>query len=803
MARTTQRSDLRGTIGSAADVLDAGLGEELRRLRAVIDTAKLGFWEWDLASGRVSYSEAWKRQLGCADSAITTDISEWTSRLHPEERERMIELVRAFTQRPWSNCRVDCRMRHQDGSWRDMHLQLAVLNDARTRGPWLIATQLDITDSKRLEQQREARLRSVMDAIPHIVVALEPDGRMSYANAAVRDYCGPDARLETSDDRLQLLHPEDRAIAAEFPRALQEALQRPLPAGQRAPLVSNLLRMRGADGQYRWFRTQTSLVQDAHGQRSLVIATATDVDAQKKSEDSLHEAQARLRAALRVGGIGLLEWDAEKGRVHWDESLLCVLGRTRDDLESRSLEDSLKLLHEDDREPVRAAVTEALHTGEPLELECRVQRPDGALAALAIRASVELRGPGSPSRIIAAVVDVTHRKELEAEVLQVQKMDAIGQLAGGIAHDFNNLLTVILGQISLLKGQSQLPVQVADSVQDIDDAAKRAAGLTRQLLAFARRQLMQVRVVDLNQAVGETASMLRRIVGDGIKLSFEPAPTAVGAQVDMTMLSQLLINLTVNARDAMPSGGRCTIHTRVLNLDATEVAHIPGAKAGRWSRITVCDTGSGIAPEVLPRLFEPFFTTKGFGQGAGLGLSTVYGILKQHGGFVHPESTLGVGSAFHAYFPWVAVAPLGDERRAAAGPRRSPRSAKILLVEDEPAVRSLTRTVLQQLGHQVSVAEHAHDAIRIWKEQAADFDLLLTDMTMPGGMSGLELIAALRREKPALKAILCSGYSLDISTARTAGVDDVILLQKPWTTELLRRQVEGMLELQPMAAGPR
>lgn len=660
-----------------------------------------------------------------------------------------------------------------------------------------------ITRRRQAEQalrQREARMELLIDAVPHLVAVLNTDGSLVHANAAMREYFGADAPLETAYDRSLRLHPDDRVVGQVFYHELPERRRRAATTRQPVSLSEDLVRLRRVDDTYRWFRNECKLVKVEPGEGELIIATATDVDALKQSEASLNEAQARLQAALRVGGIGLLVWEVDQRRASWDDSLLCLIGRTREDLESRSFASLLELIHEDDREPVQASISRALQTGAQIELECRVARPDGRFAAIEVRACLERPAHGPPTRVIAAVVDVTHRKQLEAQVLQAQRMDAIGQLAGGIAHDFNNLLTVVLGQTSLLKAQGGLPARAEGSIQDIDDAAKRAAELTRQLLAFARGQLMQPRVVDLNQAISETVTMLRRILGQRISLTFEPSTDPLFARVDTTMLSQLLLNLTVNARDAMEQGGQCSIRTCTHELDAESAAESGGGKPGRWACVAISDSGCGIAPELLPRVFEPFFTTKPIGRGTGLGLSTVYGILKQHGGFVQARSTPGVGSTFYAYLPWVeAPAPTRLEREPSRAATTT-RSAKILMVEDEPAVRAFTRTVLEQLGHHVSAAEHAAEAMRIWRQQGQDFDLVLTDMIMPGGTNGAELIAALRRDKPGLKAILCSGYSLDTSTTKALGVDDLVMLQKPWTVEALRHHINDLLGLESAAS---
>jgi two-component system cell cycle sensor histidine kinase/response regulator CckA len=417
--------------------------------------------------------------------------------------------------------------------------------------------------------------------------------------------------------------PEKRSTAPHRPE-ISASLERELPVGSRAGSTGSdarPMRLRGADGNGR------------------------------SSADSASDAQACLHAALRMCRSGVVVWRCHERRIQWDDSLLCLIGRSRQELEARGVVELLDLIHEDDRAVVRAAAARALLCGEPLEIECRLLRAEGVQLWLAVKSSLAQQEHDDRPCVVFSVVDVTHIKQLEADLRQAQKLDTIGQVAGGVAHDLNNLLAIILAKVFVLEREQGLSEPLIDSVLDIGQAAKRGAALTRQLLTFARHQLIQARSVDLNDAIAETLRMLSCILGASIALAFEPASTPVMARVDSSMLSQLVLNLIVNARDAMASGGRCTIRTAVEVLDEVSAAAIHGAKPGRWACVSVVDNGSGIAPNVLARLFEPFFTTKAKGSGTGLGLSIVSDILKQHGGCMQVESVLGRGSAFHAYLP--------------------------------------------------------------------------------------------------------------------------------------------------------
>jgi PAS domain S-box-containing protein len=377
-----------------------------------------------------------------------------------------------------------------------------------------------------------------------------------------------------------------------------------------------------------------------------------------------------------------------------------------------------------------------------------------------------------PEAVGTMVLEVTERKHLEAQLRQAQKMEAIGQLAGGVAHDFNNLLAVIRGNAELLAMDAdQFQAEHREFLEQIVAASERAANLTRQLLAFSRKQVMQPQPLNLNEVLGNLSKMLKRIIGEDIDLQCQYAAQAPRVFADVGMLEQAVMNLVINARDAMPQGGHLQLGTETLLFAETPHPAHPQARAGEFVCLTVRDTGSGIAPEHLARVFEPFFTTKQPGKGTGLGLATVYGIVQQHQGWVEVTSHLGAGSTFKLFLPALKVA-VAEQAKMLEGPPPRGGSETILLVEDDEAVRSLTRRVLQSSGYQVREAVSGRAALNLWTQQGAQFDLLLTDMIMPEGVSGRELAEQLLAQKPGLKVLFMSGYSGD------AVVQDPTFLQR-------------------------
>jgi two-component system cell cycle sensor histidine kinase/response regulator CckA len=389
--------------------------------------------------------------------------------------------------------------------------------------------------------------------------------------------------------------------------------------------------------------------------------------------------------------------------------------------------------------------------------------------------------------------DVTAQKRLEEQLRQSQKMEAIGQLAGGVAHDFNNILTVIQGHATLLQSSGTLTGVSARSAQQITQAAERASGLTRQLLTFGRRQFMQLKCLDMNEVVGNMTKMLSRLLGEHIALQInyfnDPAPV----QADASMMEQVLLNLAVNARDAMPQGGQLVIKIELVDVDSWYVAQHHEAHAGRFVCVSTIDKGCGIPLENMRRIFEPFFTTKEVGKGTGLGLATVYGIVKQHQGWVEVESEVGKGTRFRVYLP-CSTQSVGPSDTVHVEKSVRGGNETILVVEDEAPVRELVCDLLAGHGYKILQAESGRKALDVWNENKDQIQLVLTDLVMPDRMNGRELAERLWTERPDLKVIFTSGYSAEV-----VGKDFVMrrglnYLQKPYHPQRLASVVRDCLD---------
>jgi nitrogen-specific signal transduction histidine kinase/ActR/RegA family two-component response regulator len=394
----------------------------------------------------------------------------------------------------------------------------------------------------------------------------------------------------------------------------------------------------------------------------------------------------------------------------------------------------------------------------------------------------------------AYVEDITDRLSLEAQLRQSQKMESVGQLAAGVAHDFNNMLTIIQGHSGMLLAKSGEKAELFESAQAIYFAAERAANLTRQLLMFSRKNVMQPKLVDLREIVGHLTKMLERLLGETIRLEFHPPAEMPMVTADTGMIEQIIMNLAVNARDAMPAGGALSISTRQVELTDADVQSHPEARQGSFVCLAVTDTGCGMDKETMARIFEPFFTTKEVGKGTGLGLATVYGITKQHDGWIDVQSDVGKGTTFSVFFP--ATSKPVEAKAAQTTPAAEVLGGNetILIVEDEPVLRDMAHVILKDCGYQILEAKSGREALTVWDHHRARIDLVLTDVVMPEGISGMDLAQKLIATKPNLKVVFASGYSME--NLDTAFVRDsrAGFLQKPYTHLTLAQAVREALD---------
>ncbi len=508
------------------------------------------------------------------------------------------------------------------------------------------------------------------------------------------------------------------------------------------------------------------------------------------SAAALRTAEDRMRFALEAASVGIWDMDYTTGILRWSGTLEAQYG-LRPGTFGGTFEAFVECIHPDDRRSVLETIQRAMKSGGDFSLLNRTIWPDGTLRWLSGAGRIHLGDHGEPVRGVGISLDVTERRALEEQYQQAQKMEAIGRLAGGVAHDFNNLLTVILGYCELLLADGDQDDPRQADIAEIQRAGTRAAALTRQLLAFSRKQIIEPIRLDLNEVVNGMRVMLGRLIKEDVTvvLALQPGPAPVKA--DRGQMEQIVLNLVVNARDAMPRGGTLTIETANVELDEHYATPHFAVQPGPYVVLRVTDTGTGMTPEVQARLFEPFFTTKPVGKGTGLGLATVHGIVTRSGGSVSVSSAVDRGTSFTVYFPR-ADSPRVVVDAPAPEVRLDARAGTVLVVDDAEGVRVLAKKQLERLGRRVFVAANAAEAVRLF-ERNPSIDVLLTDVVMPGA-SGPELTRQFVEQRPALKVIYMSGYTDDAIVQHGVLMPGIAFLPKPFTSESLGRKLREALE---------
>jgi two-component system, cell cycle sensor histidine kinase and response regulator CckA len=650
---------------------------------------------------------------------------------------------------------------------------------------FVVGSTRDITERKQAAEALATSLkefRALAEAMPQMVWITRPDGWNLYFNHQWMDYTGLTLEESLGHGWNKPFHPDDQQRAWD---AWQQATER-------VGTYSLECRLRRADGAYRWWLIRGVPVMDASRNVSKWFGTCTDIHELKVAEQERKGAERRLlesaeeyRVLFDGNPHPMWVFDSETlGFLAVNDAAVRLYGFSRDEFLGMTIKDI--------RPPEEVpALLEHLRTiadkPDTLATQTRHSRKDGSRLEVD-GASNPIEFHGRRARLVLAH-DATEKKQLQAQLVQALKMDAVGRLAGGVAHDFNNSLGVILGFTELLIRDASEAQQ--GKLQQILKATQRASGLTRQLLAFSRKEVVSPRVLDLNALLADLEEMLPRLIGEHIDVAFLPGKELGHVMADPGQLQQVVMNLCVNARDAMPNGG-------LLRLETGNADHLgsspPGAQepiaAGRYVRLAVTDAGVGIAKELHSKIFEPFFTTKGVGEGTGLGLSMVYGIVKQAGGHIWVDSEVGRGTTFTIYLPRTDT-PLTHALKAA--PVSSRGWETILLTEDEEALRAIACEILEEHGYRVLEAAGPSHAIGIVRDQHEPIHLLLTDVVMPG-MNGRALADALQAVRPELKVLYMSGYTDDILAQSGVLATTTLLLHKPFTTNALLEAVRAALE---------
>lgn len=518
-----------------------------------------------------------------------------------------------------------------------------------------------------------------------------------------------------------------------------------------------------------------------------------------RAERSIKENEERYALSQRIGKIGLFEWNVKSGKVILADETRKIIGLGPDDFQESDFQ-ATRYIHPDDVPVWEKEWKACLKEGKELRFEIRVKRPDNDQEIwLSVLGGYSKDPDDRPERMLGVVMDITERKyadvrhkELEKQLIQAQKMEAIGRLAGGVAHDFNNLLSIILGYSEMLMEDIPFEHPHHMSLAEVHDASVRAQGVTRQLLAFGKKQVLEIKHIDINQVIQNFEKLLRRVITEDIVLQIYLAQEPAVIKADSSQIEQVMMNLVVNAKDAMPNGGELTIETSLVDIEAGSSADEVGIAGGRYVLISVSDTGDGISNEDMDRIYEPFFTTKGREKGTGLGLATVYGIVTQHGGAVLAHSDKGQGTTFKIYMPVCVVREPAGEHWTQPEIRRDIEDATILVVEDDEALAKLAYRLLEKHEYRVIQSKSPEDAVEKAEAFDGEIDLLLTDVIMPG-MKGPDVFEAVKAFHPEIKVLYMSGYTGNVITRHGVLKENIHFLQKPFSKQMFLEKVRETL----------
>ena len=674
----------------------------------------------------------------------------------------------------------DVRVEDDDGGARWLRHQAVRVEDG------LAITSRDITKRKEVEEsltRSEARFRHLVESASDAIYRIDPHGVFTYANPVASRLLGFRAEEGGIIGRMYLefvrrdYHEQGIAL---YKKQVTE----------RIPVTYWEFPAIAPDGRELWIG-QNVHIEQRDGWVTSLFAVARDITERKKAELALRESEARYRFLTEHSTDMLSRHAADGTTIFASPACFSMLGYTPGELVGNSM---FEYCHPDDLEAMRAATARLIGHQGAETLTYRARRRDGSYVWLETT-SQAVRDPKSDlvGEVLSVSRDITERRRLEEELRQAQKMDAVGQLAGGVAHDFNNLLTAIRGFTDILARGIEPEDPRRKDVAEILKATERAASLTRQLLAFSKRQVLRIEALSVNGIVSDMAKIIRRLLGDSIKVEMALEPKVWTIRADPGQLEQVLLNLALNARDAMTGGGTLRIATRNVDVPPTNAldAVLP---AGRYVLLEVADTGVGMSDETRSRIFEPFFTTKEPNGRSGLGLATVYGIVAQSGGHISVASKLGAGATFSIHLP-VAAGAQAIDGAGHAGPPRSSAGNIILVAEDNEGVRALTVRILRDAGYRVYEACDGVDALETLRALAEPVDLLISDVMMPR-MNGSELTAHFQRVQPGTPMLIISGY-MDDETGRRTFSDPGSILPKPFTPDALLSRVKDLIGVPP------
>ncbi len=755
---------------------ELALENERNLIRTIIDQIPDSIYARDADNRFVLANKSVALRMG----ASTPDelIGKTDADFYPPDQAKRLATADSVIYKGHSLINVEEEIKTRDGLRRVLLTSKVPFRDTEGKVTLLVGTGRDITNYKRMEEalrHSEDKFAAAFAQNPAAIVMTHlDDGKF----------------IEVNDTWVRLYgYSRDEVIGKTFgelsvwPKAeTRELFIEALKKDGKVQGWEEKLRKKSGE----IFLGQISAQLLRVGGEELILTTVLDITEHKRAE----EERAHLFHAIQQAAETIVITDVLGNITYANPSFEKTSGYKLEEVVGKN---PRILKSGKQNEAYYKHMWETLSRGEVWHGHFINKRKDGTLYKEDATISPVRDASGRVVNYIALKLDVTREADLEAQLRQSQKMEAIGRLAGGIAHDFNNILAGIQIQTDLMKIDENLPVGQREYVGEIGTAVKRAAALTRQLLLYGRKQVMQPQDMELNEVINKMTQMLRRVLGEDIELQFKFAPQALYIHADPSMMDQVLMNLAINSRDAMPQGGRLVIETTVVEVDKMAAAQFRRARPGSFIRLNISDTGSGIPPENLERIFEPFFTTKPSGKGTGLGLAVVHGIVEQHQGWINVYSDGMHGTTFHIYLPQIKKVTMQKPEQSVAQP--IPRGKEtILFVEDDPFLFASLRQTLAHFGYRVFIATNGKDAIEIWKQHGDEIQLLLTDLVMPGGVSGKDLAEQLLKDNPKLKVIYTSGYSAEIVGKDFPLLEGVNFLSKPFQAAQLARTLRIQLD---------
>jgi len=763
--------------------------EQLRksdeRHRSILQTTLDGVWMVDMHGRVLEVNESYARMSGYSvQELLTLHVYDLDVDETPEDTIVHIEAIKQH-----GTLLFEARHRRKDGSIFDVETNVQYRSED---GGQIVAFIRDVTERKQAEQalrESENEFRFLAEAMPQIVWITRADGWNIYFNQQWMEYTGLTPEESHGHGWNKPFHSDDQQRAWD---AWQNAVNN-------VGTYSLECRLRRADGVYKWWLIRGVPVLDAEGTILKWFGTCTDIDEFKKAEEELGKREATFRAVAELSPMAIYASSGsdQKG-VYANEAFFKTFGFSMEDIPTVGLWWIKAFPDEKYRQQVidqwTYNIVQANKNNTDVEaLECVCVCKDGS------EKNIAWVGKTIGDEFWAFGYDLTERKQaevekskLEAQLNQAQKLESVGRLAGGVAHDFNNMLTVILGhaQLGLMHLEPTHPV--CANLAEISKTAERSADLTRQLLAFARKQTIAPKVLDLNETISGMLKMMQRLIGEDINLNWHPAPNLWPVKMDPSQVDQILANLCVNARDSIANVGKINIETGSSIIDKEYCTQNSGCMVGEYVRLSLSDNGCGMDKATQEQIFEPFFTTKGIGEGTGLGLATVYGIVKQNNGFINVYSEPGLGTTFTIYLPRYVGKAEQVRTEGTVEPAKRGKET-ILLVEDEPIILNITSMILTKQGYTILAAHTPSEAIRLASENIDKIQILITDVVMPE-MNGKDLAEKLQSLYPQLKCLYMSGYTSDVIAHHGVLDEGVYFIQKPYSLLDLASKVRAVLD---------